>query len=78
MPIIVEVLTCRRETTNIEDRYAIAVNKTEEVFGHVPCKISFLCAAFILPDHVYNHAKNFVRIIRRIIVLVTEFQEKSK
>ena len=56
--IIVEVLACRREATNIEERYAIAVNKTEEVVGHVPRKILFLCAAFILPDHInYNHAK---------------------
>ena len=46
-PIIVEVLACRRETTNIEERYAIAVVKTEEVVGHVPRKISF-----ILPDHI--------------------------
>ena len=75
--IIGEVLACRRETTNIEDRYAIAVNKTEEVIGHVPRKISFLCAAFILPDHVYNHVKNFVQIIRRINILVTEVQEKK-
>ena len=77
-PIIVEVLACRRETTNIEERYAIAVVKTEEVFGHVPRKISFLCAAFILPDHIYNHAKNFVRITRRINILVTEVQGKNK
>ena len=46
-PIIGKVLACRRQTTNIEDRYAIAVYKAEEVVGHVPRKILFLCAAFI-------------------------------
>ena len=51
-PIIVEILACRRETTNIEERYAIAVNKTEEVVGHVLRKISFLCAAFIAGPHL--------------------------
>ena len=45
--IIGTVLTCLRETTNLEDRYAIAMYKSEEVVGHVPRKISFLCAAFI-------------------------------
>ena len=35
-PVIGKVLAYRREMTNIEDRYAIAVNKTEEVVGHVP------------------------------------------
>ena len=45
--IIGKVLACRRETTNIEDKYAIAMYKTEEVVGHVPCKILFLFAAFI-------------------------------
>ena len=42
MAIIVEVLACQRETTNMEDRYAIAINKMEEVVGHALCKISFL------------------------------------
>ena len=77
-PIIVEVLACRRETTNIEERYAIAVNKMEEVVRHVPCKMLFLCAAFILLDHIYNHVKNFVWITRRINILVMEVQEKNK
>ena len=75
-PIIVKVLACWREMTNIEDRYAIAINKMEEVVGHVPCKISFLCAAFILPYHVYNHAKNFVRIIRRINIWLWKSRRK--
>ena len=46
-PVVGEVLGCRRETTNTEDRYAVAVYKSEEVVGHVPRKISCLCAAFI-------------------------------
>ena len=46
-PAVGEVLGCRRETTNTEDRYAVAVYKSEEVVGHVPRKISCLSAAFI-------------------------------
>ena len=46
-PVMGEILVCRRETANIEDRYAVAVYKSEEMVGHVPRKISFLCAAFI-------------------------------
>ena len=46
-PVMGEILVCRRETTNVEDRYAVAVYKSEEVVGYVPRKISFLCAAFI-------------------------------
>ena len=38
--VVGEVLGCRRETTNTEDRYAVAVYKSEEVVGHVPRKIS--------------------------------------
>ena len=56
----------------------MAVTKTEEIVDHVPCKIFFLCAAFILPDDVYNHVKNFARIIRGINILVMEVQEKNK
>ena len=45
--VIGETLPCRRETDNSEDRYAIAYYKSEEVVGHVPRKISRLCAAFL-------------------------------
>ena len=38
-PVMGEILVCRRETTNVEDRYAAAVYKSEEVVGHVPHKI---------------------------------------
>ena len=95
--IIVEVLACRRETTNIEDRYAIAINKTEEVVSgsrssaeeqlcralelksiNQSCLARFrfyICAAFILPT-TFIISEKFVRIIRRISILVTEVQEK--
>lgn len=46
-PVIGEILICQRETGNLEDRYAVAVYKSEEVVGHVPRKISSLCAAFL-------------------------------
>lgn len=47
VPVIGETLPCRRETDNSEDRYAVAYYKSEEVVGHVPRKISRLCAAFL-------------------------------
>ena len=50
VPVIGETLLCRRETDNSEDRYAVAYYKSEEVVGHVPWKISCLCAAFLRRD----------------------------
>ena len=46
-PVMGEILVCQRETSNTEDRYTIAVYKSEEVVGHVPHKILFHCAAFV-------------------------------
>ena len=54
-PIIGKALACQRETINIEDRYVIAVNKTEVDVGNMPCKILFLCAAFILLDQHFSY-----------------------
>ena len=45
-PVVGKVLGCQRATTYIEDRYAVAVYKSEEVVAHVLHKISCLCAAF--------------------------------
>ena len=42
-----ELLTCQRELDNAEDRYAVAVCKGEDIVGHVPRKILFLCSVFI-------------------------------
>ena len=47
VPVIGETLPCHRETDNSEDIYAVAYYKSEEVVGHMPRKISHLCAAFL-------------------------------
>ena len=41
-----EVLMCMRETHNTQDRYAIAVKKSQTVVGHLPRKISRVCSLF--------------------------------
>ena len=46
-PVVGEILVCRREMPNVEDRHDITVYKSDEVVGYVPCKILFPCAAFI-------------------------------
>ena len=46
-PVLGEILVCERELDNMEDRYAVAGLKDEDVFGHIPRKISFLCSVFI-------------------------------
>jgi len=35
MPVIGELLICRREEDNRHDRYAVAVYKSPEMVGHV-------------------------------------------
>ena len=42
-----EHLPCRRETTNLADRFAVAVMKGETVVGHIPGEISNVCSIFI-------------------------------
>ena len=42
-----EHLPCRRETTNLADRFAVTVMKGETVVGHIPRKISNICSVFI-------------------------------
>ena len=42
-----EYLPCRRETTNLADRFAVAVMKGRTVVGHIPRKISNVCSVFI-------------------------------
>ena len=47
-PVLGELLSCRRELDNSEDRYAVAIcNVADTVIGHIPRKISFLCSVFI-------------------------------
>ena len=46
MAAIGEVLDCRREPSNPEDRYTIAVIKNETITGHLPWKVSRLCSLF--------------------------------
>ena len=44
-----ELLSCKRELDNsAEDQYVIAVCRVDGiVVGHIPKKLSFLCAVFI-------------------------------
>ena len=46
-PTIDEVLPCRRETTNEYDPFAVMVEKSEAVVGHLPRKISSTCSLFL-------------------------------
>ena len=43
-----EVLPCEREPINAVDRFAVAVKKGLDIVGHVPKKISSICAVFFL------------------------------
>ena len=45
--VIGEVLHCRRESGNWHDPYALATISDGRVVGHVPRKISPICAIFI-------------------------------
>ena len=38
---------CIREPLNVNDRYAVALKKDGAVVGHLPQKISRICALFI-------------------------------
>ena len=42
-----EVLLCKREIGNRHDLYAVATVKDDVVVGHVPRRISLVCAIFI-------------------------------
>ena len=39
-PVIGERLNCEREEENPRDRYAVAIRKSGDTVGHVPCSIS--------------------------------------
>ena len=45
--VVGEEFSCRREPTNREDRFAVAVVKDPNVVGHVPRKISSICSLFL-------------------------------
>ena len=47
-PVLGELLSCKSELDNTEDRYIVIVCKVNNIIvGHIPKKISFLCAVFI-------------------------------
>lgn len=47
-PYINNTLVCRRELGNLEDPYAVAVVKDDDiVVGHIPRKISMMCSMFL-------------------------------
>ena len=39
-------LACYQESSNSEDRYAVALMDDEHVVGHVPRTVSFICHLF--------------------------------
>ena len=45
--VVGEELACQRERENSEDPFAVAVMKGETIVGHVPRRISAVCAMFI-------------------------------
>ena len=47
MAVVGEEPSCRREPTNREDRFAVAVVKDSNIVGHVPKKISSICSLFL-------------------------------
>ena len=42
-----EMLLCVREPRNAHDKYAVAVEKDGMVIGHLPKKVSRVCALYI-------------------------------
>ena len=46
-PVIGEVLTCKRQPSNMVDRYAVRVVKGTETVGHLPKKILKIFSLFI-------------------------------
>ena len=45
--VVGEELACKRERGNSEDPFAVAVTKGKRIVGHVPRKISAVCAMFL-------------------------------
>ena len=35
-PVVGEVLACKRESSNTQDKYAVAVQKNGTIIGHLP------------------------------------------
>ena len=46
-PTLGEMLSCRRETDNFHDWFAVAVMKGTDLVGHMPKKISTICSLFL-------------------------------
>ena len=42
-----EILTCEREPSNSQDRYAVAVKKEGSIVGHLPKNVSRVCSLFL-------------------------------
>ena len=66
-PIHGEELDCSREIDNPNDPYAVSVTKGGKVVGHVPRKISRMCAVFMKNQVYCNrniHGKTFVVLFK--------------
>ena len=42
-----EKLVCKRQISNVIDRYAVSVVKDDVIVGHLPKKISKICSLFL-------------------------------
>lgn len=60
-----EHLPCRRETTNLADRFAVAVMKGATVVGHIPRKISNVCSIFISLSFASQQDRGDLQIFRK-------------
>ena len=45
-PVIEELLEYKREITDNQDRYAVAVKRNRNIVGHLPRKIACVCSLF--------------------------------
>ena len=52
--VIGKSLQCVQEVGNVEDRYAVAIQRGDTVVGHLPQKISTLCSLFIKHGSTIN------------------------
>ena len=46
-PVVGEQLLCKWEEGNPWDRYAVAIKKSGDTVGHVPCNISAVCSLLV-------------------------------
>ena len=65
-PIIGEVLACRREMTNIEDRYAIAVYKMEKLLVTCLARFRFYVQRLYEEEAQFTVLLKVIGVIQRL------------